>query len=80
MTPFLRHVAILFPHDARVLLNYLKFMVQRRGRQVHVVAVPSGRVPGNGKSFIESATMEYMLHQPKIHAEAHAQKRHGQQL
>ena len=61
VTPFLRHLAILFPHDWRVLLNYLKFMVQRKGEKCMWWPFLQG-VPGNGKSFI-SATMTYCIGQ-----------------
>lgn len=61
VTPFLRHLAILFPADWRVLLNYLKFMVQRKGEKCMWWPFLQG-VPGNGKSFI-SATMAYCIGQ-----------------
>jgi len=61
VTPFLRHLAILFPNDWRVLLNYLKFMVQRKGEKCMWWPFLQG-VPGNGKSFI-SATMAYCIGQ-----------------
>lgn len=59
VTPFLRHLQILFPNDWRILLNYLKFMVQRKGEKSKWWPFLQG-VPGNGKSFI-SDTMEYCL-------------------
>lgn len=61
VSPFLRHLAILFPADWRVLLNYLKFMVQRKGEKCMWWPFLQG-VPGNGKSFI-SATMTYCIGQ-----------------
>lgn len=61
VAPFLRHLSILFPADWRVLLNYLKFMVQRKGEKCRWWPFLQG-VPGNGKSFI-SATMAYCIGQ-----------------
>jgi Family of unknown function (DUF5906) len=56
---FLRHLQILFPADWRILLNYLKFMMQRKGEKSMWWPFLQG-VPGNGKSFI-SETMEYCI-------------------
>ena len=64
VTPFLRHLSLLFPQDWRVLLNYLKFMVQRKGEKCMWWPFLQG-VPGNGKSFI-SATMTYCIGQRYI--------------
>lgn len=58
-TRFVRHLQILFPLDWRILLNYLKFMVQHKGRKSTWWPFLQG-VPGNGKSFI-SATMQYCI-------------------
>lgn len=60
-TRFVRHLQILFPLDWRILLNYLKFMVQHKGRKSTWWPFLQG-VPGNGKSFI-SDTMEYCIGQ-----------------
>lgn len=59
VTPFLTHLQKLFPKDWRILLNYLKFMVQRKGEKAMWWPFLQG-VPGNGKSFI-SETMEYCI-------------------
>jgi Family of unknown function (DUF5906) len=59
VTPFLQHLQKLFPTDWRILLNYLKFMMQHRGVKVTWWPFLQG-VPGNGKSFI-SDTMEYCI-------------------
>jgi hypothetical protein len=59
VTPFLTHLMILFPADWRILLNYLKFMVQRKGEKAMWWPFLQG-VPGNGKSFI-TATMAYCI-------------------
>ena len=59
VTLFLDHLRILYPKDWRVLLNYLKFMMQHKGVKIMWWLFLQG-VPGNGKSFI-SATMEYCM-------------------
>lgn len=59
VTPFLAHLSKLFPADWRLLLNYLKFMVQRKGVKATWWPFIQG-VAGNGKSFI-SDTMEYCV-------------------
>jgi hypothetical protein len=59
VTRFLRHLEILFPHDWRILLSYLKFMVQHKGVKATWWPFLQG-VAGNGKSFI-SATMQYCI-------------------
>jgi len=59
VSPFLNHVSKLYPKDWRVLLNYLKFMMQRKGEKCKWWPFLQG-VPGNGKSYI-SDTMEYCL-------------------
>lgn len=59
VTLFTDHLKILFPHDWRILLNYLKFMVQHRGKKAKWWPFLQG-VPGNGKSFI-STTMQYCI-------------------
>lgn len=56
--PFLTHLSTLFD-DWRLLLNYLKFMMQRKGEKAMWWPFLQG-VPGNGKSFI-SDTMEYCI-------------------
>jgi hypothetical protein len=56
--PFLTHLAKLF-EDWRLLLNYLKFMMQHKGEKAMWWPFLQG-VPGNGKSFI-SDTMEYCI-------------------
>lgn len=58
VTPFLTHLATLF-EDWRLLLNYMKFMVQRKGEKAMWWPFLQG-MPGNGKSFI-SDTMEYCI-------------------
>lgn len=58
---FVKHLQILFPEDWRILLNYLKFMVQCKGVKATWWPFLQG-VPGNGKSFI-SETMEYCIGQ-----------------
>jgi hypothetical protein len=58
---FINHLKILFPHDWLILLSYLKFMVQHKGRKSTWWPFLQG-VPGNGKSFI-SDTMEYCIGQ-----------------
>lgn len=67
---FLTHLAKLLPtgNDAHILLQFLKFMVQFKGRKAAWCPFIQG-VEGNGKSFI-SATMQYCLgerytHKPK---------------
>lgn len=67
---FLMHLAKLLPNgnDAHILLQFLKFMVQFKGRKAAWCPFIQG-VEGNGKSFI-SATMQYCLgerytHKPK---------------
>lgn len=59
VTLFTDHLKILFPKDWRILLNYLKFMVQHRGKKAKWWPFLQG-VPGNGKSFI-STTMQYCI-------------------
>lgn len=59
VTPFIKHLQILFPQDWRVLLNYLKWIVQNKGRKCMWWPFLQG-VPGNGKSWI-SATVEYCM-------------------
>lgn len=59
VTLFTNHLKILFPDDWRILLNYLKFMVQHRGKKAKWWPFLQG-VPGNGKSFI-STTMQYCI-------------------
>jgi hypothetical protein len=56
--PFLTHLSTLF-EDWRLLLNYLKFMMQCKGEKAMWWPFLQG-VPGNGKSFI-SDTMEYCI-------------------
>jgi len=64
---FTNHLRVLFPAtqpgasapDWRILLNYLKFMVQHRGKKAKWWPFLQG-VPGNGKSFI-STTMQYCI-------------------
>lgn len=56
--PFLTHLSILF-EDWRLLVNYLKFMMQCKGDKAMWWPFLQG-VPGNGKSFI-SDTMEYCI-------------------
>jgi hypothetical protein len=58
VTPFLTHLSILFD-DWRLLLNYLKFMVQCKGDKAMWWPFLYG-MPGNGKSFI-NATMRYCI-------------------
>lgn len=58
VTPFLTHLMILF-QDWRLLLNYLKFMMQHKGVKAMWWPFLQG-VPGNGKSFI-SNTMAYCI-------------------
>lgn len=57
--PFLDHLQKLYPADWRILLNYMKFMVQHKGTKVRWWPFLQG-VPGNGKSYI-SDTMEYCI-------------------
>jgi hypothetical protein len=66
VSPFVNHLRILFPAvgplgapDWHILLNYLKFMVQHRGKKAKWWPFLQG-VPGNGKSFI-STTMQYCI-------------------
>jgi hypothetical protein len=59
IAPFLEHLQKLFPVDWPLLLNYLKFMVQRKGEKCKWWPFLQG-VPGNGKSFI-SDTMAYCI-------------------
>ena len=63
--PFLRHLRILFV-DHRLLLNYLKFMIQYKGVKAMWWPFLQG-VPGNGKSFI-NATMRYCIGRPPLTA------------
>jgi hypothetical protein len=63
---FVNHLKILYPtrdgvDDWRILLNYLKFMVQCKGVKATWWPFLQG-APGNGKSFI-SETMEYCIGQ-----------------
>jgi hypothetical protein len=58
VSPFLTHLSILF-EDSRLLLNYLKFMMQRKGDKAMWWPFIYG-MPGNGKSFI-NATMRYCI-------------------
>lgn len=58
VTPFLTHLSKLF-EDWRLLLNYLKFMIQHKGEKAMWWPFLQG-VPGNGKSFI-SDTIEYCI-------------------
>lgn len=59
ITPFLTHLQILLPLDWKILLNYLKFMMQRKGEKATWWPFIQG-APGNGKSYI-SDTMEYCI-------------------
>lgn len=59
ITPFLTHLRILFPLDWPILLNYLKFVMQRKGEKATWWPFIQG-TPGNGKSYI-SDTMEYCI-------------------
>lgn len=56
---FTNHLEKLYPKDWRILLNYLKFMVQHKGKKSKWWPFLQG-VPGNGKSFI-STTMQYCI-------------------
>jgi hypothetical protein len=56
---FTYHLETLYPEDWRLLLNYLKFMVQKKGTKCMWWPFLQG-VPGNGKSFI-SDTLEYCI-------------------
>jgi hypothetical protein len=56
---FTYHLKTLYPQDWRLLLNYLKFMVQKKGTKCRWWPFLQG-VPGNGKSFI-SDTLEYCI-------------------
>jgi len=56
---FTYHLKTLYPEDWRLLLNYLKFMVQKKGTKCRWWPFLQG-VPGNGKSFI-SDTLEYCI-------------------
>jgi hypothetical protein len=58
VTPWLTHLSTLFV-DWRLLNNYCKFMMQRKGEKVMWWPFLQG-VPGNGKSFINN-TMEYCM-------------------
>jgi len=56
---FTYHLETLYPEDWRLLLNYLKFVVQKKGTKCRWWPFLQG-VPGNGKSFI-SDTLEYCI-------------------
>lgn len=65
-SPFINHIKKLYPtrdgvDDWRIILNYLKFMVQCKGVKSTWWPFLQG-APGNGKSFI-SETMEYCIGQ-----------------
>jgi hypothetical protein len=59
VAPFIDHLKTLYPEDWRLLLNYLKFVVQKKGTKCRWWPFLQG-VPGNGKSFI-SDTLEYCI-------------------
>jgi Family of unknown function (DUF5906) len=59
VSPFIEHLKTLYPDGWRLLLNYLKFMVQKKGTKCMWWPFLQG-VPGNGKSFI-SDTLEYCI-------------------
>lgn len=59
VSPFIDHLKTLYPDGWWLLLNYLKFMVQKKGTKCMWWPFLQG-VPGNGKSFI-SDTLEYCI-------------------
>lgn len=59
VTPFISHLQRILPEDWRILLNYIKWIVQNKGRKCMWWPFIQG-VQGNGKSFI-SSTVEYCM-------------------